>query len=240
MSVYLIAGIPVEYDCKYELLKSRSKKYIAPAGMKPDFRLELDESYIEAFRKNYPTEGDDDYEYAYIGASFYKNLYRYDGIMLHASAVAVDGYAYLFSAPPGMGKSTHTGLWQKLFGSEKALVINDDKPAIRKINGQYYAFGTPFSGKNDISINSGFLIKGICFLCRGEENRIRALEVSESVAPFLDQTIKPTDMNDIDSMLDVVDDLLKSVKCWFMYCRPDVEAAELAYNAMNGKQSDTV
>lgn len=50
----------------------------------------------------------------------------YNGLMLHASAAALGGRAYLFPGPCGRGKSTHTHLWQQTFG-EAVQVFNDDK-----------------------------------------------------------------------------------------------------------------
>ena len=38
------------------------------------------------------------------------------GFYLHSSAVELDGRAYLFSGKSGVGKSTHTRLWQQIFG----------------------------------------------------------------------------------------------------------------------------
>ena len=66
----------------------------------------------------------------------------YNGLMLHASAAALGGRAYLFSGPCGRGKSTHTRLWQQTFG-EAVQVFNDDKPALRRLDGRWYAYGTP-------------------------------------------------------------------------------------------------
>ena len=50
----------------------------------------------------------------------------------------VDDYAYVFSADSGTGKSTHTQLWLEHFG-DRAYILNDDKPAIRLIDGKVYA-----------------------------------------------------------------------------------------------------
>lgn len=58
-------------------------------------------------------------------------LDNYDGLFFHSSALMLDGKAYLFSAPSGTGKSTHTALWQRHFGG-RVQMINDDKPIIRK------------------------------------------------------------------------------------------------------------
>lgn len=234
MAVYSIAGIPVEYDCTHSLLERRSEKYKAPEGTVPEFTLKLTDEIMERYRKRYPGMGDDIFEYTAIGSLFYKKLLSYGGMMLHSSAVMLDGYAYLFSAPCGTGKSTHTEMWQKLFGSERAVIINDDKPAIRKIDGVYHAFGTPFSGKYDISVNGGYPVRGICFVRRAEENRIHSIDAKTALTPFLDQTIRPADGSLIDLLLERADDILNSVSFYILDCRADVEAARTAYDFMKG------
>lgn len=235
MPVYKIAGIGVEYEGKYDMLIERSRKYLADDDTSPLFSLKTNPTIIKSLRKQYPQSNEAEYEYTDIGASFNREIINYDGIMLHASAVAVDGCAYLFSAPSGMGKSTHTQMWQKLFGKDQAVIINDDKPVIRKIDGVYYAFGTPFSGKHDISENTGFPVKGICFVLRGDKNIIKNLSTKDAVTPFLNQTIKPFDMEGYLKMLSIADDLLCTVPCYSLLCKADVEAAEIAYNAMKGE-----
>ena len=52
-------------------------------------------------------------EYIFVGLEFYRKLLLQGGMMIHASAVEVDGRVYLFSADSGTGKSTHTKQWQK-------------------------------------------------------------------------------------------------------------------------------
>lgn len=96
----------------------------------------------------------------------------YNGLMLHASAAALGGRACLFSGPCGRGKSTHTRLWQQTFG-EAVQVFNDDKPALRRLDGRWYAYGTPWCGKDGINLNQKWPLGGICFLEKSQENRIR-------------------------------------------------------------------
>ena len=97
---------------------------------------------------------ENDVAYMESGFQFYRNLLFHDGLMLHASAVAYEGYAYLFSGPCGMGKSTHARLWQQVFG-EKAVIFNDDKPALRCVDGKWFAYGTPWCGKDGINGKDG-------------------------------------------------------------------------------------
>ncbi len=108
---------------------------------------------------------------------------------LHSSAVVVDGYAYLFSADSGTGKSTHTGLWLEHF-KEKAFIINDDKPVLRLENGQWFVYGTPWSGKTDLNINVKAKLGAIVFLERAKENHITPIEVKEAIPLFFNQTVR--------------------------------------------------
>ena len=50
-----------------------------------------------------------------------------DGTVIYlppGSTVAVDGQAYLFTAPCHTGKSTHTRLWRELFGDRAEEIVN--------------------------------------------------------------------------------------------------------------------
>lgn len=234
MAVYNIAGIPVEYDCRYSLLRDRSEKYKANDETEPEFSLKITDEYLKEKAERLGIASVETMEYLETGTAFYKKLLSYKGMVLHASAVAVDGYVYLFSAPCGTGKSTHTALWQELLGEDRAIIINDDKPAIRKIDGVYYAFGTPFSGKNDISINKGYPLKGICFVRRGQENKIHLMETKNAVAPFFNQTIRPDDEKYMDLLCERVDDILKYVNFYALDCKADLDAARMSYNFMKG------
>lgn len=234
MAVYVIAGIPVEYECRYLLLKNRSEKYKAEDGTRAEFSLEISDEQIKASAEALNVTDYSIIEYLKMGTAFYKKLLSYEGMMLHSSAVAVDGYAYLFSAPSGTGKSTHTELWQSLLGGDRAVIINDDKPAIRKINGRYFAFGTPFSGKHDISVNEGYPIKGICFINQGSENNIRSIDIRTALVPFFEQTIRPEDESLMDLLCERADDVLKNVSFFALDCTMDIDAARLSYNFMKG------
>lgn len=228
MAVYKIAGLNVEYTCRFDLLKQRSEKYLCDET-EAQTTLSLDENYFASRREKFPTLSDSEIEYIGMGAAFYKELLRFEGMMLHASAVELDGEAYLFSAPSGTGKSTHTEGWMRVF--DRAQIINDDKPAIRKVNGRYNAFGTPFSGKHDISLNKGYPVKGICFLDRGE-NQIKKLTLEQAMTPLFNQTIRPDDESKMDLLCKRAEDLLGSVSFYAMLCDTSDEAVKMAYKMM--------
>ena len=164
---------------------------------------------------------------------FFDSLLRYNGMMLHASAIVLDGKAYLFSGTCGIGKSTHSHLWQQSFGSA-AQIINDDKPAIRLVDGVPMVYGTPFSGKHDISVNTAVPLKGIAFIERSDTNSIRRLEPREVFSLLLNQTVRPKDEAKLDKLCELIDKLLTQVPVYLLRCNISHEAAQLAYDEMSG------
>ena len=139
------------------------------------------------------------------------------------------------SAPSGTGKSTHTQLWLQVFG-DRAKILNDDKPAMRLENGVWYAYGTPWSGKYDYSVNTKVPLAGICILSRGDENRILPYGGAKAIHDILTQTIRSSDADAMIKLLELLDQLVTAVPVWKMECTPDPEAARVAYRAMSGKE----
>lgn len=178
---------------------------------------------------------DDDLEYMATCARFYSALSLFDGMMLHSSAVVVDGKAYLFTADSGTGKSTHTSLWLKMFG-DRAYILNDDKPALRWEDGMWYAYGTPWSGKHDISVNARVPLGGIAVLERAEQNSIEPYS-DEAAADFFCKQIQKTYRPDrMGLILELLDKLLSTAPIWKLKCNMDPEAAIVSYEAMSGEK----
>ena len=155
----------------------------------------------------------------------------YNGLMLHASAAALGGRAYLFSGPCGRGKSTHTRLWQQTFG-EAVQVFNDDKPALRRLDGRWYAYGTPWCGKDGINLNQKWPLGGICFLEKAQENRIRRLSAAEALPLILAQTTYRLQPHSMELLLASLDSLLREIPVFLLENRPEEAAARLSYDTM--------
>lgn len=175
---------------------------------------------------------ENDLAYMESARQFYAALLNYNGFYLHSSAVALDGKAYLFSANCGVGKSTHTRLWHSVFGNG-AQVFNDDKPALRCIDGVWYAYGTPWCGKDGINLNMTVPLAGICFLKQSDSNKIRRLGKQEAISKILPQTIyRFRDINKLNLLLGHIEKLLLNVPVFELENKPEPEAAKLSYNTM--------
>ena len=177
----------------------------------------------------------DDSEYFSSGSAFYRQLLHFGGIMLHSSCVVVDDRAYLFSAPSGMGKSTHTELWLKLFG-DRAYILNDDKPAIRVLDGKVYVYGTPWSGKYDIQRNSRVALGGIAVLRRAESNSIRHMESDKAIYELMSQSVRPKSADALMKYVDTIGKIVSTNMVYEFSCNMDISAAILSYETMSGKR----
>ncbi len=233
MNLHRIAGITVDLGYKYDKMKKQAAAYHIDEDVKPDMTIYLSDDFLEKKHKENPHLSLEDCEYIFTSSIFYTGLLHYGGFMLHSSSVYMDGKAYLFSAASGTGKSTHTGLWQKVYGKDRAQILNDDKPAIRIGENGIFACGTPWSGKTDLNINVVAPIGGICFLERSEENWIKRVDGGSAILKLMNQTIRPTDANDMNKLLTHVDRVLTEVPVYMMGCNISDDAAILAFETMS-------
>ena len=155
-----------------------------------------------------------------------------DGIIFHSSAIMVDGEAYLFTAPSGTGKSTHTRLWREILG-DRAIMVNDDKPIIRYVDGAFYVYGTPWNGKHRLDTNTRAKIKAICKIYQAKDNKIEPAFTQDMLITILNQTIRPSNIEQMDKLLTLIDKMLKEVKLYTLGCNISREAAELSYKTMS-------
>ena len=203
-------------------LESRCRDYLWTGGGSPDIIIRED-----VYRKDHydPRMGENGIAYMESAYQFYRKLVEFGGFYLHSSAVVLDGKAYLFSGPCRAGKSTHTRLWQSTFGPD-ARIINDDKPAIRFIDGRWIVYGTPWCGKDGINENASAPLAGVCFLKKAGENKIRRLSVLEAMQKILSQTIYKFDREkELDSLLNLMNRFLEEVPVYELENRPEPDAA---------------
>ena len=158
-------------------------------------------------------------------------LPEYDMLFLHGSAIRYKGKAYIFVAPSGTGKSTHTRLWQERFGDE-VTVINDDKPFLAFRDNKVYLCGTPWRGKHNIGENLEAELAGICILMRGERDEIHSLNPSDAVQDIIQQCNLSRYNENVLKALDLIDRLLSAVPVYRLSCTPTQNAVEVSHKGM--------
>jgi hypothetical protein len=99
------------------------------------------------------------------------------GIILHSACISTGGKGFLFSGVSGSGKSTISEIWQR---DNTVEVLTDERVIIREINGELWAFGTPWHGTAQIHKNMGIPIEKIFFIKHSKLNR--AIPISKRAA----------------------------------------------------------
>ena len=230
---YKIADVVFDAEFNYSYTADLCKNYIYEGNEPSAFFIKVTHQEIanevaDNEEVNYPEY----LESLAVYRRFLKHLLSLDGIVVHSSAIAVDDKAYLFTAPSGTGKSTHASLWRKML-KDKAVIVNDDKPVIRLIDGEFYVYGTPWNGKHSLDTNCKVKIKAICELERGEINTISRLSKLEILPLLLKQTLRPNTESDFDKLLRLLQELIEKVDFYRLKCNKDISSAELSYREMS-------
>ena len=244
MGKYKIADLNVLIENGGTKTEQRGKKYLYDYDGEPDIKLRQNkENFPKWYKSHLEKRGYsekkfsiDDYIHGLYNTGFSYKILEHNGCVLHSSAIAVDGNAYLFSAHSGTGKSTHTSLWLENF-KDRAEIINDDKPAIREIDGEFYVYGTPWSGKSNLNLNKKVKLKGITFIEQSKENWIEEISNEEALTMLLSRSFRHKQKENMSKLLKVFDSLLKSnVKIYKMGCNISNDAAYISYNKMSQEE----
>lgn len=228
---YEMAGLIIDIEAKWPMTVNMCRPYLTDDSRPADMTIRVTEEDLAAEMAG---ELPCDEEYA-ENLSVYRQicarLPAFDGFLLHAAAVAVEGQAYLFSAVSGTGKTTHVLQWKKLLG-DKVTVVNGDKPILRCMDGAWHVCGTPWAGKEGWNTPVNLPVAGLCKLTRAPENFIRPLPTAEILPLLLNQTVRPEEPARMIRLLDHLEGFVRQVPCYVLGCNISVEAAKVAYEGM--------
>lgn len=227
--LYSIAGLVIDINFKYDYGKNLCRRYKLDTIKKADFCVEATPQMIENERKLdiYGVE-DGILESLAVYRYICEKAYDYDCMFMHCSALSYKGNGVLFTAPSGTGKSTHSALWRKHFADD-VVMVNDDKPLLRFIDGELYVCGTPWDGKHHISNNICVPVKAIVVLSQGAENEVERADKREAVYNILNQTIRPKDGALMSKVLDFTEKIIESIPVYKLKCNISEQAVETVY-----------
>lgn len=235
-----LAGIPIGITALYEQSRETFRDYLTEKA--PVFSLEATEqdlireyervARIRGLNKQAKSINPSLLEEQWLYHQVEEHLPEYGAVLFHGSAIAVDGDAYLFTAPSGTGKSTHTRLWQQHF-SGRALMVNDDKPLITFFKNTPLVCGSPWQGKHRLGNNICAPLRGICLLNRGSDNEISPISAEKAFPTLLQQCYMPEETNRMAFTLDFLERLSKCVPLYQLKCNMQPEAAQVAYMGMS-------
>lgn len=226
-----LAGYPFTVDNRYEYVKALCRDYwtqksgeLITVGKEDVAREQTDggpwpASYLESLA---------------VYRAICERLVARDVVLFHCSALAYRQRGYLFAAPSGTGKSTHTRLWQEVL-DDAVRMINDDKPLLKVTSEGVTVYGTPFAGKEGLQENSSAPVAGIVLLHQAESNHIRRLSPREAYPMLLNQTYRPKDGAGLMKTLELVQ-CLSELPVYSMGCTISREAVALAVQTLTGQE----
>jgi hypothetical protein len=177
-------------------------------------RIELNECIKERLAE---------YEYVLSGMLFFEIALRNGYLPMHASAIKFNNQAILLSGPSKSGKSTQTEYFLKV--NKEALIINEDKPLIKKDNGQVFVWGSPWSGKHVLNQNVKVPLKAIFFLNKSDKTLIKPLKETEKIKNLMRNIHRPGDEVNIDNMIDVVNEIVSDCSIYEFDCENNENSA---------------
>ena len=190
-----ISGINIQIECKHRYVFSVCRNYLS-SHTEPDIVIPCVENEIEDSRRiieinpdssltTITTDADPVMENMIILRKIADSIVFYDLFLLHGAVIAKDGFAYLFTADSGVGKTTRAELWMKEY--PESYIVNGDKPFIKIDETNILACGTPWCGKERWNTNISVPLRAIFLLERSNDERTTSIsEITLGKAfPFL-------------------------------------------------------
>ncbi len=103
------------------------------------------------------------------------------GINIHACGVDLGGRGLAFCGTSGTGKSTTARIWKK----RNVRILSDDRLILRKREGGFWVYGTPWHGEAALSYAGGVPLERIYFLAQAPANAARPLSRADAASRLL-------------------------------------------------------
>lgn len=159
----------------------------------------------------------------------------YQTIAIHTSVIQYKARTVLFLGESGTGKSTHTRLWRE--NIDGAVLLNDDSPILRIVDGKPWMFGSPWSGKTPCYKNESYPLAACVRLSQAPHNKIRRLSIPQGYAAIHPSC--PPDFAYDDTLYDYISDTLSEVlgqvPMYHLECLPNADAAYLSCKTIFGE-----
>ena len=141
------------------------------------------------------------------------------GVLLHACGVSDRGRGILFAGTAGAGKSTLATLWE---GREGVTRLSDDRVIVRKREGRFWVYGTPWHGDARVASPDAVPLERIFIIQHADENRATPLSPLDAASLLLVRSF-PTiwDAQGMAFTLELLGELSQAVPCYELGFVPD-------------------
>lgn len=231
--IYDLAGLRINLNNRYPFTEKFCGGYLSEDQRSSwDFSVEVSQAEFFKEREASFCYSDGYVENICLLRSVCRQLPKFGRMLIHAAVVEYENEGYAFLGRSGAGKSTHAELWTQYL--PRAKILNGDKPVLSWEEGRFYAFGTPWTGKENKGEREKVSLKALCFLERGKENRLQKLSGKEVSVRLLKQLFLPSEKEALEATLSLADKLLVCVPAYLLRCDISEGAVKTAFEGMTG------
>jgi hypothetical protein len=155
------------------------------------------------------------------------------GTIIHSCGIKLGDKGILFVGESGAGKSTLAKLWHQ---AEDVDILSDDRTIVRKKDGKYWIYGTPWHGEAKFGAPYTAKLDRIYFIQHGAANSARQMRSAEPVQNLLTCSFPPYwDPEGMEFTMDFFSDMTATLPCYELFVKPDMGVVE--YINAHGEES---
>ena len=147
------------------------------------------------------------------------------GITIHACGIIDHDNGIIFAGKSEAGKSTIANLWK---GRDRVTVLSDDRIIIRKMDGRFWVYGTPWHGDAKVSSPEKAPLEKIFFLKHAKKSGIKKMSPIDATSRLIVCSF-PTfwDKKGMEFTLNFCAELAGKIPCYELGFVPDERVLEL-------------
>ncbi len=227
-----IAELNIRMFCKYPFVKRLCSEFCVDSDAWDITASVTDEQIKDEKAQTPDTQFSDGYcEGICLYRDIAEKMPRYDGLVFHGASVSINGKGCIFTARSGTGKTTHIKLLMNKY-PDNVKIINGDKPIIRRVDGEWRIYSTPWAGKEGMLENTSAPLSSIVIVERGETNSIEKISPGQYFDTLMGQVYIPVDGESMLMTYDLLDDMSGKVEFYRLRCNMETEAADTSYSAL--------
>ena len=141
-----------------------------------------------------------------------KLLSQGQGILAHGLGVNDDRKGLIFIGPSNAGKTTLAKFFER---KKEGSVLNDDRIIIKRVDGEFMLYGTPWNVDFKLTSAAVVPLKKIFFIHHGKENRIELTDKQEAFASLFSNLFSAFwNRKGLEFSMKFCDDLVSSIPCY--------------------------
>lgn len=141
------------------------------------------------------------------------------GALIHACGIKEDTGGIAFIGSSGAGKSTLSNLYK---GKKEVTALSDDRIIIRKREGEFWMYGTPWHGDAKVCSPERVPLRKIFFLKHAQKNSTKEMTPMEATRRLIINSFLPFwDKPGMEFTLKFCAELTKKVPCYELGFFPD-------------------